>query len=70
MFWELKFIYKYDFSVSDVEGFRNTVFCIFDGHAPIKRKYTDANEAPFMTKKLHKAIVQRSKLRNKKSVTS
>ena len=41
-----------------------TVFHIFNKHAPIKRKYIRANEAPFMTKDLHKAIVKRSKLRN------
>ena len=36
-----------------------------DKHAPIKRKYIRANEAPFMVKDLHKAIMKRSKLRNK-----
>ena len=40
------------------------VFHIFNKHAPIKRKYIRANEAPFMTKDLHKAIMKRSKLRN------
>ena len=34
-------------------------------HAPIKRRYIRANEAPFMTKDFHKAIIKRSKLRNK-----
>ena len=34
-------------------------------HAPIKRRYIRANEAPFMTKDFHKAIMKRSKLRNK-----
>ena len=34
-------------------------------HAPLKRKYVRANEAPFMTKELHKAIMKRSKLRKK-----
>ena len=31
----------------------------------MKRKYVRANEAPFMTKELHKAIMKRSWLRNK-----
>ena len=31
----------------------------------MKRKYVCANEAPFMTKELHKAIVKRSRLRTK-----
>ena len=30
----------------------------------IKRKYICANEAPFMTKELHKVVMKRSKLRN------
>ena len=34
-------------------------------HAPIKRIHIRANEAPFMTKDFHKAIIKRSKLRNK-----
>ena len=38
-----------------------------------KRPYTTTNEAPFMTKELHKAIMKRSRLRNKfrktKSIT-
>ena len=34
-------------------------------HAPIKRIYIRANEAPFMIKDFHKAIIKRSKLRNK-----
>ena len=31
----------------------------------MKRNYIRANEAPFMTKGLHKAIMKRSRLRNK-----
>ena len=31
----------------------------------MKRKYIRAKEAPFMTKELHKAIMKRSRLRNK-----
>ena len=52
-------------NTTDLEGFMKTLFHIFNKHAPIKRKYIRANEAPFMTKYLHKAIVKRSKLRNK-----
>ena len=58
-------ISKFDFGASDLESFKNTIFCIFNKHVPIKRKYIRANEAPFMTKKMHKAIMKRSKLRNK-----
>ena len=42
-----------------------TVFHIFSKHATIKREYNRANKAPFMTEDLHKAIMKRSKLRNK-----
>ena len=52
-------------NTTDLEGFMKTEFHIFNKHAPIKRKYIRANEAPFMTKDLHKAIMKRSKLRNK-----
>ena len=45
--------------------FKETVFYICNKHAPMKRKYVRANEAPFMTKELHKAIMKRSRLRNK-----
>ena len=58
-------ISKFDFDASDLEGFKNTIFCMFNKHVPIKRKYICANEAPFMTKELHKAIMKRFKLRNK-----
>ena len=38
---------------------------IFNKHAPLKSKSIRANENPFMTKELRKAIMVRSKLRNK-----
>ena len=56
---------KFDFGVSDLGFFKNTIFCIFNKHTPIKRRYIRANEAPFMTKKLYNTIMKRSKLRNK-----
>ena len=60
-------------SEKNLKCLKETVFCIFNKHAPIKRKYVRANEAPFMTKELHKAVMKRSKLRNKflktKSIT-
>ena len=52
-------------NITDLEGFMKTVFHIFNKLAPIKRKYIRANESPFMTEDLHKAIMKRSKLRNK-----
>ena len=44
-----------------VEVFMNT----FDIHAPLKQKYLRANQGPFMTKALSKAIMKRSRLRSK-----
>ena len=38
---------------------------ILDRHAPIKQKYIRANQGPFMTKELRKAVMIRSSLRNK-----
>ena len=52
-------------NTTDLEGFMKTVFRIFNKHDPIKRKYIRANESPFMTKDLYKAIMKRLKLRNK-----
>ena len=60
-------------SEKNLKCFKETVFCILNKHSPIKRKYVRANEPPFMTKELHKAIMKRSRLRNKflkkKSIT-
>ena len=43
----------------------NNCFCNFIKHASIKTKYVRANEVRFMTKELHKAIMKRSRLKNK-----
>ena len=58
-------IEKCSFNTADLKTFKETVFCIFNKLASMKRKYVRANEAPFMTKELHKAIMKRSRLRNK-----
>ena len=52
-------------NIADLEGFMKTIFHIFNKHAPVNRKYIHANKAPFMIKDLHKAIMERSKLKNK-----
>ena len=52
-------------SEKNLKCFKETVFCIFNKHVPIKRTYVRANEAPFMTKELHKSIMKKSRLRNK-----
>ena len=49
----------------EYQHFFNIFKEILDKHAPIKRKYLIANQGRFMTKDLHKAIMKRSRLRNK-----
>ena len=50
---------------TDLGLFKESIFCIFNKHAPIRKKYLRANEAPFMTKELNNAIMKRSRYRNK-----
>ena len=38
--------------------YKSTIFNVFNRHVPIKKKYIRANEAPFMSKELHKAIMK------------
>ena len=45
--------------------FKETVFNIFNKYAPIKKKFVRANEAPFMNKELHEAIMKRFRLKNR-----
>ena len=45
--------------------FTESIFCIFNKHAPIRKRYLRANEAPFMTKEFYNAIMKRSRYRNK-----
>ena len=47
------------------DTFETTFKDILDKHAPIKAKIVRANNAPFMNKKLSKAIMNRSRLKNK-----
>ena len=37
---------------------------VLDKHAPLKKKIFRGNKAPFMTKELSKAIMNKSKLQN------
>ena len=47
------------------EGFSNLYKNIVDKHAPPKEKTIRGNDAPFMTKELRKAIMDRSRYKNK-----
>ena len=58
-------ILKCNFNYTDLRTFKKTVFYIFNKYPPIKKKYVRANEASFMTKELHKAIIKRSRSKNK-----
>ena len=50
---------------TNYELFENIFMELLNKHAPMKTKYVRANNAPFMNKTLSKAIMTRSRLRNK-----
>ena len=45
--------------------FENVCIRVLNRHAPLKNKYIRANNSPFMNKTLSKAVMTRSRLRNK-----
>ena len=47
------------------ESFKNIVDKILEKHAPMKKRFVRANQAPFVNKKISKEIMKRSRLRNK-----
>ena len=47
------------------QALRESVNATLEKHAPSKTKYTRANQAPYMNKKLSKEVMKRSRLRNK-----
>ena len=47
------------------EEFKSLLLMILNKHAPMKTKYIRVNNSPFMNKELSKAIMVRSRLRNK-----
>ena len=51
-------------SVLDLAKFNACVLEVLNKEAPIRKKFIRANEAPLMTRKLKKAIMVRSRLRN------
>ena len=56
-----KFLYK----CSSYEDFEKIFLEVLDIHAPLKNKIIRANEAPYMTKTLKKAIMKRTELESK-----
>ena len=53
------------FDPNNTSSFKETILSNFNKYGPIEKKCIRANEAPFMTKNLHKEIMKRSRLRNK-----
>ena len=51
--------------ISDFGFYKSTIFNIFNRHVPIQKECIRANVSPFMSKELQRAIMKRSKLRNK-----
>ena len=47
------------------QSFERTFLYVLERHAPLKRKLLRANEVPYMTKALRKAIATRSRLENR-----
>ena len=58
-------ILKHDINNIEYQHFLNIFIEILNKHASLKIKYLRANQGNFMTKCLHKAIMKRSRLRNK-----
>ena len=56
---------KHDLGNMEYQHFLNIFIDILNKHAPMKQKYLRANQGRFMRKDLHKAIMKRSRLRNK-----
>ena len=56
---------KYDIVSMSNDAFVNIFMGVLNNHAPLKSKYIRANDSPFMTKNLRKAIMLRTKLLNK-----
>ena len=49
----------------NLDKLQQTFINVLDKHALMKHKYTRANQAPFMNKFLQKAVMNRSRLKNK-----
>ena len=63
---DLQTIYSWgDIQMMNNDTFNSIFVDILNIHAPLKVKYIRANHNPFVTKELRKAIMKRSKLKNK-----
>ena len=59
------YLYANTESTRNFSKFQEIFLNVLDIHAPMKKKYIRANEVPYMTKPLRKAIMTRSRLENK-----
>ena len=55
----LKFVFDNN-EILNCEQFEETIMKTLNQHAPLKKKVLRANNAPYITKKLRKAIMKRS----------
>ena len=60
-----KELLKFDITNAPLSKFNDTVLSVLDKHASKEMKYIRSNNCNFMSKELRKAILNRSKLRNK-----
>ena len=51
-------------TMQDFSSFNSIIKCILDKEAPLKKKCLTANDGPFMTRELRKAIMKRTRLKN------
>ena len=58
-------LYNSDKDNCNYENFQSTFMEALNKHAPMKNKFVRANNAPFMNKLLSKAVMTRSRLKNK-----
>ena len=56
---------KFKTGIMTYDDFKEIFMKILDSHAPMKERIVRANNQPFVTKKLRKAIMARSRLKNK-----
>lgn len=55
-------VLKYNFDKNNFVSYKDTLFKIFNQHAPLKKKYIRVNVAPFMSRHLHTEIIKSSRL--------
>ena len=60
-----EYLSKIDRSKFDYGAFDKIVDNVLNDHVPLKKKTVRANDSPFMTKSLRKAIMTKSRLRNR-----